>query len=154
MASLISSVNNIQKEVCSLGARDCKGFCENKLNDFKKRVKNCFSISSSIDKALKEVRKAGSNSSCYSELKDIADKYKRQSRKGGSELREDLSSQDIVDCEGLKDKESTALATTKIMGICNEANRELLERRKQEEERKAEEERKKREEERKAQLER
>ena len=161
MANLMSSVDKTQKEVCGLGARDCKGFCKNRLNYFERRVKSCFSINSSLDEALKQAKKAGSNSSCYSKLKEVADKYKRQSRTGKSELRDNLSSQDIVNCEGLRNKGDTAVATKKIMGMCQEANKELLARKQAEEQKKAEEERiakeeelKKAEQERQAEIER
>ena len=141
MANLMSSVDKTQNEVCQLGAKNCKGFCEDRLNHFERRIKSCFSINSSINEALKQARKAGSNSSCYSKLKEVADKYKRQSRTGKSELRDNLSSQDIVNCEGIKNKGNTAVATKKIMGMCQEANQELLARKQAEEQKKAEEER-------------
>ena len=104
MSSLMAEVEGVQKETCQLGARNCKVDCEDRLNDFKQRVKSCFSISSRIDEALEQAKTAQANLSCYKELKATADKYKRQSRTGRSALREDLSVQDIVDCESLKRK--------------------------------------------------
>ena len=90
----MSSVGDIQKETCQLGAGNCKVGCEDGLNDFKRRVKSCFSISSSIDETLEQAKTDQANLSCYAELKDTADKYKRQSRTGRSALREDLSVED------------------------------------------------------------
>ena len=43
MANLMSSVEKTQNEVCQLGAKNCKGFCEDRLNHFERRIKSCFS---------------------------------------------------------------------------------------------------------------
>ena len=154
MASLMSSVDTIQKKTCQLGARNCKVACEDRLHDFKRRIKSCFSINSGIDEALEQAKAGGSNSSCYRELKEIADKYKLQSRTKRSELREDLSVQDIVNCESLKRKRNTGLGTKKAMQVCNQANQELSARKQAEQQKREEEESQKREEERQAELER
>ena len=154
MSSLIASIEGMQKEVCQLGARNCKVTCENKLNEFKQRVKNCFSISSSLDEALKQAKSSQNDSVCYSDLKRVAESYKRLSLKGNSELREDLSVQDIVDCEGVRDKGKGAVGTKKAMELCSEANQELLVRQQQEQAEKEELERQEREKERLEELER
>lgn len=150
MSNLIANIAGIQKKVCELGAKTCKSKCEDRLGHLKRRIKSCFSISSSIDKALKQANSSKGNTVCYKELKEIADKYKRQSRTGRSELREDLSSQDIVDCEGLKNKGNTAVGAKKAMEICSQVNQELLQKKQAEQKEKEEEERLEREEAKKA----
>ena len=152
--SLIASIEGKQKEVCQLGAGNCKATCENKLNDFKQRVKNCFSISSSLDEALKQAKSSQNDSVCYSDLKTVAERYKRQSLKGNSELRENLSVQDIVDCEGVRNKGKGAVGAKKAMELCSEVNQELLVRQQQEQAEKEELERQEREKERLEELER
>ena len=153
MSGLISSVHGIQKEVCQLGAKNCKLGCENKLDEFERRIKNCFSITGSIDKALEQAKTARDDE-CYKQLTEVAEKYKRQSLNGRSELREDLSVQDIVDCEGIENKSNMAVGTKKVLGICSQAGQELLQRQQGEQEQKEEEERLAREEEKQAEIER
>ena len=154
MPSLIASIEGMQKEVCQLGAKNCKTTCENKLNEFKQRVKNCFSINSSLDEALKQAKSSQNDSVCYSDLKLVAERYKRQSLKGKSELRENLSVQDIVDCEGVRNKGKGAVGAKKAMELCSEVNQELLVRQQQEQAEKEELERQEREKERLEELER
>ena len=122
MPSLIASIEGKQKEVCQLGAGNCKATCGDKLDEFKQRIKNCFSISSSLDEALKQAKSSQNNSVCYSDLKLVAERYKRQSLKGNSELRENLSVQDIVDCEGVRNKGKGAVGAKKAMELCSEVN--------------------------------
>ena len=95
MSGLIGSIHGLQKEVCHLGAENCKKRCESKLNEVKRRIKRCFSIDVSLDKALKQARSSQDNFSCYSEFKKVAEKYKLGSLSKRSELREDLSVEDI-----------------------------------------------------------
>ena len=116
MPSLIGSIHSQHKGVCQLGARNCKVVCENKLSEFKRRIKSCFSISSRIERALEQSQTQG-NINCYRQLKEIAEQYKTQSLNGRSELREDLSVQDIVDCEGVRNKANMAVGTKKAMEI-------------------------------------
>ena len=154
MSSLISSIHGIQKEVCQLGSENCKTRCENKLDELKRRIKSCFSIDSSIDKALEQAKTAQGNSNCYEKLKEVAKKYKRQSLNGRSELKEDLSVQDIVDCKGIKNKANMAVGTKKALGICSQASQELLQRQQEEQAKKEEGERFAREQEKQTELER
>ena len=154
LSSLIGSIHNKQKEVCRLGAENCKAGCENKLEEFKRRVKSCFSIDSSIDQALKQVETAQNNISCYNQLKEIAEKYKRQSLNKKSELREKLSVQDIVDCNAVKNKTNRAIGAKKAIEICNQVNQKVLERQKTEQSKKEEEERVAREQKKQAEMER
>ena len=154
MPSLIASIEGMQKEVCQLGAGNCKAACGDKLNEFKQRVKNCFSINSSLDEALKQAKSSQNDSVCYSDLKTVAERYKRQSLKGNSELREDLSVQDIVDCEGVRNKVKGAVGAKKAIELCSEVNQELLVRQQEEQAEKEELERQEREKERLEELER
>ena len=153
MSDLISSVHGIQKEVCQLGAKNCKLGCENKLDEFERRIKNCFSITVSINKALEQA-KTVRDEECYKQLTEVAEKYKRQSLNRRSELREDLSVQDIVDCEGIENKSNMAVGTKKVLGICSQVSQDLLQRQQGEQQQKEEEERLAREEEKQAEIER
>ena len=138
MSNLINSLHEIQKDTCQLGAKNCKVGCDNKLDEFKRRIKNCFSITGSIDKALEQAKRARAEE-CHKTLIETAEKYKRQSLNGRSELREDLSAQDLVNCEGIKNKSNMALGAKKALLMCNQAGQKLM-RRQEEEERLAREE--------------
>ena len=121
--SLMSFIQGLQTDTCKLGAGNCKVLCENRLLTFKRRLKSCFSIRISLDRALHQAR--NEDSACHKELIELSKRYKRQSVNGESELREKLSAQDIVDCEGLKDEMSLAVGTRKVMEVCNQASQEI-----------------------------
>ena len=133
LSNYTNLIKDTQQEVCNLGSQNCKIKCENKLEEFKQRVKECFSISS-IDEGLRQ------QGSCYKELKKLADRYKSMSLNKQSEFREDLSVQDIVNCGGVKSNPNLSVGTQKVLDMCSFANEEISDKKKAEEKKKADEE--------------
>ncbi|MCZ0931580.1 MAG: hypothetical protein OXJ52_00275, partial [Oligoflexia bacterium] len=129
ISSLIHSILDMQKEVCHLKAKNFEMGCEDKPEGFKRSIKSCFFIGSnlSLDEVLKQAESAQDNL-CYEHLKELAQIYEIQSLNGGSELREELSVQDIADCEGIKNKANRAVGARKTIEICNLVNKRALER--------------------------
>ena len=81
LSNLIHSLSSVQSGVCHAGVENCKSSCESKLEYFKGKFRECFSIQypHTIDSVLKKAQSPSNNLDCYREIRDVAEKYKRQS---------------------------------------------------------------------------
>ena len=133
LSNLIHSLSNVQSGVCHAGVENCKSSCEDKLEKFKQTFRDCFSIQypHTIDSVLKKAQSLLESPDCYREIRDVAEKYKRQSLNKQSLFEEGIKAKDIVDCESIKKEASQANLNNLALNVCHQAQ----EQKQQEEER-------------------
>ncbi len=143
LSGLISSLSDIQSNVCNLGVENCEMDCENRLETFKNYFRMCFSIPNkySIDEVLEKAKNPAPNQNsnqkfCNEAMIRLAEKYKKQSLDKKSLLREDLKAKDIVRCEGIRSLKTAHYLNNFALSMCRQAQSQKMdeERRAKEEE--------------------
>ena len=123
LSNLIHSLSSVQSGVCHAGVENCKSSCEDKLEKFKQTFRDCFSIQypHTIDSVLKKAQSLLESPDCYREIRDVAEKYKRQSLNKQSLFEEGIKAKDIVDCESIKKEASQANLNHLALNVCYQA---------------------------------
>ncbi len=143
LSTLISSLSDIQSNVCNLGVENCEMDCENRLEAFKNYFRSCFAIPNkySIDEVLEKAKNPAPNQTtdqkfCNEAMIRLAEKYKKQSLDKKSLLREDLKAKDIVRCEGIRSLKTAHYLNNFALSMCRQAQSQKMdeERRAKEEE--------------------
>ena len=112
-----------QSLMCQKGVSHCRQKCKDKLGELKRTFKQCFLIpaSYSIDTILDRARTPSSHPHCWQEMRDVAKKYKEQSRNSQAVFKEYLKVRDIVDCESIiKQSVSRQNLNHFAFNICNQ----------------------------------
>ncbi len=126
LSGLISLFLSGQSSICQAGAEHCKSHCEDKLEQFKKDFKACFSIKHphTIDSALKQAKNPLNSQNCWREMRFIAERYKKQSLNKRALFREDIKAEDIVDCEDMGKEMGRKSMSQLALKMCHQAQAE------------------------------
>ena len=142
LSGMMSVLEDIQKETCSLAVKNCEIDCQSKLDEFKRSFKICFSIPErmSLDQVLEKAKNSTEQRACYNEMRELERRYKAQSLKKDSLLREGLKPKDIVNCKQIKEAETHPNLNKWTLNMCRKVHNERQRLEKEERERKAREE--------------
>ena len=126
--SLAGSFSQAQNLICREGVNHCKKSCKKKLQEFKQKFRECFSIpqSLSISDVLEKAQGISNESDCYQEMIGVADKYRNQSLNQSS-FRDDLRSEDIVHCGEIQQAKVGGHFQTLVLNVCHPAQNQKRE---------------------------
>ena len=110
----------LKSSVCNTGIENCKASCENELEYLKEKFRECFSIQEphTIDSVLEQAQNPANNQDCWEQMKEVSEKYKKQSLNQSSLLQEELKAKDIVDCDSIKKSASRQNLNNLALSVC------------------------------------
>ena len=118
----VDSMIHAQKEACKI-SRDqiCKKGCEEDLNAFKTKFKECF-IGGNIDTIIREAKEADPKNKCQEAAIKISNLYNTKLREHLEENTSDLSENSeffhIVQCKKIEWKEDRQAAASAVQQMC------------------------------------
>ena len=122
LSNFINSLSESQNSACNTGLENCNITCQNELEFFKSKFRQCFFIQDShrIDSVLKQAQ-ANSSLTCWSEINKVADKYTKQSFDKKSLFNEDIKAIDIIDCNSIERFANKQNLNNLALNVCYQA---------------------------------
>ena len=123
LSTLINALADSQSAVCEVSIENCNFYCENELNHFKKKFRECFFIQypHTINSVLRQAQRSLGNPECWKEIKEVTDKYKKQSLNQRSLFQEDIKAKDIIDCNSIEKSANRQNLNNLALNVCSQA---------------------------------
>ena len=123
LAGLLNSLSSTQSQTCEVGVENCKIECESKLEEVTQAFKKCFFIPETItiEGILKAVENHKEPDECLKKMQEVAKKYKEQSLYKKSNLRDNLQSKDIINCETIRRGNTQKNLKNLTLNVCYQA---------------------------------
>ena len=123
LSNFINSLSESQNSACNTGIENCNITCQNELEFFKSKFRQCFFIQDShtIDSVLKKAKANSTRSTCLKEINKIANKYTKQSLNKKSLFNEDIKAIDIINCNSIERFANKQNLNNLALNVCYQA---------------------------------
>lgn len=123
LSALVNALANSQNSICEVSIENCNFYCENELEHLKQKFRECFFIQYpyTIDSVLRQANNPLDSPGCWREIKEVTEKYKKQSLNQRSLFQEDIKASDIVDCDRIKESANQQNLNNLALSVCSQA---------------------------------